>query len=290
VLRDSPQLDELNALAQLNGLQLNEARWQVRVWGCWCAHTKPITADEPVHLKLVVVVPSIPLIEDLTKSPVHVGTILLVEFTGSSSSLWYNAASTIAAGWLKQGGKVSYNALAQSPDDVRSALTRLGVDCETSEKEDKLRIWDFYTASLGKRSSEKYAYDSLKAMDLSLRVAKEDMQEAPQPEWLRVVENSSTWYRFNDEKAMMEVEMTRFIPSFRLRKSTAIRGMLKSVHSNWVYEQLESAHDGIIDFRLDETSDPPQNLMRIRSLRNLHFDGRWHVLKVTENFEITLEK
>jgi KaiC/GvpD/RAD55 family RecA-like ATPase len=251
---------------------------------------KPITADEPVHLKLVVVVPSIPLIEHLTKGPVPVGTILLVEFTGSSSSLWYNAASTIAAGWLKQGGKVSYNALAQSPVDVRSALTRLGVDCETSEKEDKLRIWDFYTASLGKKSSEKYAYDSLKAMDLSLRVAKEDMQEAPQPEWLRVVENSSTWYRFNDEKAMMEVEMTRFIPSFRLRKSTAIRAMLKSVHSNWVYEQLESAHDGIIDFKLDETSDPPENLMRIRSLRNVHFDGRWHVLKVAENFEITIEK
>lgn len=255
------------------------------------AHTpKPITADELVHLKLVVFVPSIPLIEDLTKGPVPVGTILLVEFTGSSSSMWYNAASTIAAGWLKQGGKVSYNAAGQSPDDVRSALTRLGVNFEEYEKEDKLRIWDFYTASLGKKSNEKYAYDSLKVADLSLRTAKEDMLEAPQPEWLRVIDNSSTWYRFNDEKAMMEVELTRFIPSFRLRKSTAIRAMLKSVHSNWVYEQLESAHDGIIDFKLDETSDPPQNLMRIRSLRNLHFDSRWHVLKVAENFEITLEK
>jgi KaiC/GvpD/RAD55 family RecA-like ATPase len=216
--------------------------------------------------------------------------MLLVEFTGSSSSLWYNAASTIAAGWLKQGGKVSYSALAQSPDDVRSVLTRLGVNCEESEKEDKLRIWDFYTVSLGKRSNEKYAYDSLKAMDLSLRTAKEDMQEAPQPEWLRVIENSSTWYRFNDEKVMMEVEMTRFIPSFRLRKSTAIRGIMKGVHSTWVYEQLEGAHDGIVDFKLDETSDPPQNFMRIRSLRNVHFDGRWHALKVAENFEITLEK
>jgi KaiC/GvpD/RAD55 family RecA-like ATPase len=232
-------------------------------------------------------VPRIPLIGDLTTGPVPAGSVLLAEFTGASQ--WYNAALTIAAGWLKQGGKVAYSALAQSPDDVRSALTRLGVNYEESEKEDKLRIWDFYTASLGKTSNEKYAYNSLKVMDLSLRIAKEDMHEAPQPEWLRVIENSSTWYRFNDEKAMMEVELTRFIPSFRFRKSTAIRAIMKDVHSNWVVQQLEGAHDGILDFKLDETSDPAQNLIRIRSLRNVGFDGRWHKLKISENFEITLE-
>jgi KaiC/GvpD/RAD55 family RecA-like ATPase len=204
------------------------------------------------------------------------------------ASQWYNAALTIAAGWLKQGGKVSYNAAAQSPDDVRSVLTRLGVNFEEHEKEDKLRIWDFYTASLGKRSNEKYAYDSLKAADLSLRIAKEDMHEDPHPEWLRVIDNSSTWYRFNDEKAMMEVELARFIPSFKLRKSTAIRAIMKDVHSNWVYQQLEGAHDGIIDFKLDETSDPAQNLIRIRSMRNVGFDGRWHELKIAENLEVTI--
>jgi len=212
--------------------------------------------------------------------------VLLVEFTGASQ--WYNAALTITAGWLKQGGKVSYNATAWSPDDVRSTLTRQGVNCEECEREDRLRIWDFYTATLGKKSNEKYAYDSLKVADLSLRVAKEDMHEAPQPEWLRVVDNSSTWYRFNDEKAMMEVELTRFIPSFRLRKSSAVRAIMKDVHSNSVYQQLEGAHDGIIDFKLDETSDPAQNLFRIRSMRNVGFDGRWHRLKMGSNLEVTL--
>ena len=46
----------------------------------------------------------------------------------------------------------------------------------------------------------------------------------------------------------------------------------------------------IIDFKLDETSDPAQNLMRIKTLRNVSFDGRWHKLKIAENFEVTLEK
>jgi len=191
-------------------------------------------------------VPRIPLIEDLTTGSVPAGSVLLVEFAGASQ--WYNASVTIAAGWLKQGGKVSYNAAAQSPDDVRSVLNRLGVNFEEYEKEDRLRIWDFYTASLGKKSNEKYAYGSLKVADLSLRIAKEDMLEAPQPEWLRVIDNSSTWYRFNDEKAMMEVELTRFIPSFKLRKSTALRAIMRDVHSNWVIQQLE----GVIDFIVRE--------------------------------------
>jgi len=229
-----------------------------------------------------------PLIEDLTQGPVPAGSMLLVEFSGASQ--WYNAALTIAAGWLKDGGKVSYSAMVQSPDDVRAALKRLGVNCEENERSDNLRIWDWYTATLGKKSDEKYAYDSLKAADLSLRVAKEDMRESPQPEWLRMIENASTWYRFNDEKAAMELELTRFIPSLRLRKSTTIRAMLKDTHSNWLCQQLEGAHDGIIDLKLDETADPAQNMLRIRSMRNVGFDGRWHRLKIKENFEVILEK
>ena len=43
-------------------------------------------------------------------------------------------------------------------------------------------------------------------------------------------------------------------------------------------------------FKLDETTDPPRNLIRIRSMRNVGFDGRWHQLKVKEKFEVTLEK
>jgi hypothetical protein len=52
----------------------------------------------------------------------------------------------------------------------------------------------------------------------------------------------------------------------------------------------EAAYDGIIDFKLDESVDPPKNLIRLRSIRNTGFDGRWHALKIGENFEVTLAK
>jgi hypothetical protein len=53
---------------------------------------------------------------------------------------------------------------------------------------------------------------------------------------------------------------------------------------------MEAASEGIIDFKLDEATDPPMNLMRIRSLRDVGFDGRWHQLKIGTNLEVTLEK
>ncbi len=53
--------------------------------------------------------------------------------------MWYSASFTIAAGWLKQGGKVGYSTYAQPPDDVRSQLSRLGLRVEELEKDDLRR-------------------------------------------------------------------------------------------------------------------------------------------------------
>ena len=164
----------------------------------------------------------------------------------------------------------------------------MGVNCQQSEEEGKLQIWDFYTASLGKRSKERHVYESLKVADLSLRFAREDMHQQLESEWLRVEENMSTLYRFNDEKATLELELTRDIPSFRMRKSTAIRAIMKGVHSDSVYEQLEGAHDGIVDFKLDDARDPARSLIRIRNIRNVGFDGKWHELNVGEDFRVTV--
>jgi len=69
-----------------------------------------------------------------------------------------------------------------------------------------------------------------------------------------------------------------------------LRGVIEGVHSGWVYKQLESAHDDIIDFKLENVGGKLIDVMRIRSIRNVHFDREWHQIKVGENFEVTLEK
>lgn len=231
--------------------------------------------------------PRIPLIEDLTTDPVPPGSTILAEFVGASQ--WYNASLTIAGGWIRTGGKVSYSAFAKPPDVIRSQLQALGANTDELEREDKLRIWDFYSATLGGKSKERYAQDSLKVHDLSISFSRETMRQPPQPEWLRVVDNEpATLCRFNDEKAVGEFLLSRHFPSHGLRKTTAVFGLLKGVHSNLMYEQLEAASEGIIDFKIDESSDPAQDLFRIRTMKNVGFDGRWHKLNVTKNLGISL--
>lgn len=232
--------------------------------------------------------PRLPLIEDLTKGPIPPGSNLLVEFDPASQ--WYNASLAIAAGWLKSGGRIWYFVNSQPPDNIRKRLTSLGVPVEELEREDKLRIHDVFTATLGQKSKEKYAAESLKVQELSIQFSREDMRGPPEPDLIRIAENASTVARFNDEKAWVEFLLTRGLPAGSMQKLIGIRGIAKGVHSEWAYKQLETAADGIIDFRLDESADPPQNLIRLRSMRNVGFDGRWHVIKVAENFEVTLEK
>ena len=75
-----------------------------------------------------------------------------------------------------------------------------------------------------------------------------------------------------------------------MRQITNLNDIIEWVHSNWAHKQLEAAVDGIIDFKLDETSNPAQNLTRIRDMRNSGFNGQWHRPKTAQNFEVTLEK
>ncbi len=91
--------------------------------------------------------PRLPLIEDLTKGPIRLGSNILVEFDPASQ--WYNASLTIAAGWISSGGVSSYNVYDHPPENARLQLKNLGLDVEALEKEEKLRIVDEYTAQLG---------------------------------------------------------------------------------------------------------------------------------------------
>ena len=232
--------------------------------------------------------PRIPLIEELTKGPIHPGTQILVEFNPASQ--WYNASLTIAAGWVRTGGRISYVALSQSPDTIRSQLKRLGIAVEELEEKDRLWITDFYTPSIGQKSKEKYAPESLKAADLSIWIAREAMVETAAPEFLVIADNNSILDRFNDEKNWVELMLTRPLPIAKSRQVTQLVGLMSQIHSSWAYKQLEAAADGIVDFKVEETNASTRDLMQIRTMRQVTFDRKWHKLKIGKNFEITLSK
>ena len=232
--------------------------------------------------------PLIPLIDDLVTESVPAGSNILVEFAGASQ--WYNASLSIAAGWLKSEGKVSYNTFAQPPDEIRRKLNRLGLNVPEFESEGRLQIVDWYTATLGQKSKERHKIDSLKVADLSIRFSSEVMHEPLQLDWMRIADNISILTRFNDEKICTEFILTRIFPGHRLRKSTGIAGYAKGISDGSVYEQLEAAVEGIVDFKLEEAEGEVVNFIRIRTMREIGFQSRWHRLKLSENFEVTIEK
>ena len=62
---------------------------------------------------------------------------------------------------------------------------------------DVLKIWDGYTATLGQKSTEKYSYASVKVHDLSIGF----LDRAPRDADIRVVDDWSTYARFNEDNA-----------------------------------------------------------------------------------------
>ncbi len=230
----------------------------------------------------------LPLIEDLTTVSVPAGSSIMVEY--DPTSLWYAASMTIAGEWLRTGGLVTYHVAGQPRENVRAQLAKLGVDASQLERHNKLMIYDWYTATLGRKSEEQYVFDSLKVADQSIIWAKTEAAGLLTPDRLRILDNASCLDRFNDERAWVEFVLTRIVPRAQKFRSTFILGLLKGAHSDRAYKNLEAAHDAVVDFRLDDASDPPRNLIRIRSFRNIGFDGRWHPLKTGENSEVTLDK
>jgi len=155
-----------------------------------------------------------------------------------------------------------------------------------------MTTYDWYAKTLGQKSREKRGMESLRIADASTEFERLYMsqRETKPSERLVISDNSGTLARFNDEKLCVEFWLTRSFPSNKHRKSTGIFGFLKGVLSGWVYDQLEAAADGIVDFKLDEGGEEPSNLIRIRAMHQVGFDGKWHALKIGENAEVTLEK
>lgn len=170
----------------------------------------------------------IPLIEDLSRGPVPVGSNILVEYDHASQ--WYNASVTISAGWRKAGRCVSYSACAQPPEVTRTRLRALEIQTGEFEAKDSLRIRDGYTVTLGHKSKEKYRMESARVTDLSIGFLDSDAKRGHsklESNRIRVVDDWSTYASFNEDKSWMEFMLTRAIPFGPVWQSTSIAGLMR---------------------------------------------------------------
>jgi KaiC/GvpD/RAD55 family RecA-like ATPase len=259
-----------------------------------------------IHLSLVQRV-RIPLIDPFVPGGINAGTVLIAEYDPDSQ--WVSVITTIAAEYLKAKGRVGYMIFTRTPADFKRDLALLGIDVESVQREQRLQIYDWYSATLyGGRTQRGESADviekisdgilvrSIKMADLSVQWLK-DTKYGPQPEdvietWppgtLAVGEAVSTLLRFNNENDVLEWIETRVIPVERRARRVAIWGFVRGIHSEAFYKRLEAMSGGVIDLKIMEHGESVKNFLRVRSLKGQPCDSRWHEVQVCANAEATI--
>jgi len=249
-----------------------------------------------------------PLLSQLIPSGIKPGSMLLVEFDPDSQ--WLPLATTLAAQLHQMDHYICYLAMARPPSDVKEALTTQGIDVGTAVKGGRLVVEDWYSASLsggqveaaGVRAGAFEIVDgelrakTLKVADLSVEWLKTsktgpkayDIVDHWPPGSLVLVESFSTILRFNEEKPFVEWIESRVNPEERRRRGITVQGLVRGIHSDWLYKRMESASDGVIDIRVMERGEEAKSLLRIRSLKGQPHDSRWHEIQIKPNGEVAL--
>jgi KaiC/GvpD/RAD55 family RecA-like ATPase len=239
------------------------------------------------------------------------GSIVLVEFDADSQ--WFWVAVTIAVRCMAENRHVAFLAFTTTPSDVARAMSRLGADVEGAEKSGLLAIEDWYSASLSggrlaldttqrsmfERVDGRMRVQSLKTADLSvewLKTSKTGPQTAHDivEFWpsgsVAISESCSSILRFSDEKSFIEFFESRIrAEEHRRANLVTFQGIMRGIHSDWLYKRMESACDGIIDLRVFEQEGEVKNLLRIRTLRGQPHDSRWHSMNLGRNGEAKLD-
>ena len=250
----------------------------------------------------------IQLLAGLVPEGVKPGTMLLVEFDPDSQ--WLSVATTITSHFFRKNHHVGYLAMVRPVEEIERWLTQLGVDFAPAIQNGRFVIEDWYSATLSggrldslnekgpifERTPSGLRVRSLKVSDLSVEWLKAS-KAGPQiydviDNWpagsLVIAESFSGMLRFNEEKPFAEWIESRVNPGERKRKGVTIQGLVRGLHSDWLYKRMESASDGIIDIRVMERGEEAKNLLRLRTLKGQPHDTRWHELQIKSNGEATL--
>ena len=253
----------------------------------------------------------IPFLTGLIPGGLRPGTIILIEFDPDSQ--WFSVAVTVAVRCIKENRHVAFLTFTAPPSEVARAMSELDLDVPAAEKAGLLAIEDWYSASLSggkletdtsqraifERIEGRMRVHSLKVADLSVEWLKtsrtgptsaHDIVDFWPPGSLAISESCSPILRFSDEKSFIEFFESRIRPEEHKRGNLiTLQGIMRGIHSDWLYKRMESASDGIIDLRVLELEGEVKNFLRVRAIRGQPHNSKWHLVDVTGRGEAKLE-
>lgn len=219
----------------------------------------------------------------------------LVEF--EPNSLWHEISLAITAQALRRRIKVEYHVFQNTPEQIRSALKRMGVDLDKFERESSFRIMDSYTSTTALAGSTEGVREPLlsgKSPDIELwtktiRDKMKDGFEKEEKRWLHIDDNETTLLQFSDEESILNGWRTTFVPMAKSRELLILHGLVVGIASESFYRKTETMADAVIDVRTREEGGRLENYIRLRSLRESKFDSRWHKIELTNDGNIEVE-
>ncbi len=231
---------------------------------------------------------SLPILKDLIPDGIEYGASLLVEF--EPRSIWYETSLTIAARALKNGIPTEYHTFQHSPEEIRKALARFGLNA--IELHPPSGIVDSYTPQTGLGASEpKDEWGrSLSISNWSIGVAKiiktasgADKETVARERRLHIDDNISILLQYNQEKDFIDFYRTRMIPLARVTEMTALVGMLTEVASDSFYRKFEAVCDGILEFKTEDKEGRIEQFVRVSAMRDKSYESGWRRLRLLDN-------
>jgi KaiC/GvpD/RAD55 family RecA-like ATPase len=238
---------------------------------------------------------TVPILNELAPGGFRYGHAYLVEF--EPHSLWYELSFSVAAAAIHQGIRTEYHTFMHPVSEVRDALTRLGVNVESSEKNGLLRIYDTFSKSLDlpdqlgpasvSEAHQSTSFSLPKWTEAMARDASEGVPDADK-KWLHIDDNTSLFTQSNDEKEIVQAWRTRFLPWARVRELVLFMSAISGGASEAFYRQRESLYDGIFDFVGREEGGKLAHYVRVRTMHGVPLDTRSRLLKLDENGGVKL--
>lgn len=219
----------------------------------------------------------IPILADSMPAGVPYRTAFLIEYDADTS--YYQILESTVHDLLSAGQVVSFFDYTRFPDQLRQDLRALGSNVDALEQQGKFHLYDGYSATLGVKSKEKLAFESLKLADVSLYFLKMTKDESPIRNDVGFSDNGTIGLRYNDEKAFADFYATRVIPRIKLHDRISFSAFVSGVHSPAFYRSMEDICDGVIDVKFDDSDGTPQTRLRVRAFKQGQFNGSWRRVK-----------